>query len=1350
MAETRNNLGEALIEEGILSREELDDALGKARVRNLSLEDTLFKLGYISRDKLGNLLASLYGREFIDLYSVKIDADAIGAIPPEQALELKALPYAFDGDTLSFAVAGDSIEARSLDEIERRLERLSGKKVDISLCNPGPLNEMLMRFCRAEPKGASGAPPLHGELSALIRSMKSDSVEMTLRGQCDELYDIGQTALIGARSHPFSRAVANAIEDARGRLDESKKYAESGFEEEAVEMGRQAIALIKEATQRADAFESDWEKLLHEVKRLRSKIAGLEGEGASDYAPTEFAELAEIRDGLLQCVSERNVDKLRSLVDQGTVVTEQVSLLEPSRTRGREEVIASLAQVRKVISRARNAGAKEHAPDALKEAYEFLDRAEAYARHAQWEDVRECLSAAESKAQEAERLSIEAAEEKKHLTSKLRESIRIAMAVFEEAITHSFAHEVIENLMRAKDVINETKACFDSDELERGIGLAQNISRRLKEEIIPLADEAERLWSDLYSRANAVSAKIQSLDIPLALRVDPDKMTMLFKSEREMVASLCERNRDGLSEAVTICEGLAEQTRQRIAESQDGLRQTESAIEDVSALLVSVAASGIDEIIAPAYEEARRLLDEARSLCEGGDLDAARSRAQAAQVKIESDVIGPRDSAQSEWNHLSRKAIEVSEQIQAMNMPVVLKVAPEKMDLLFQKEREMIGALSGRRSESLARTLSECERLVEEIRGDVAGAREELRRTESEIEETTKFLAAAATSGIDEKVASAYDEARRALEEARALLDQGDAGAAIERARTARTTLETQVIGLQDSIRRTWIELSHRADGVFSKSRDFDVALALKALPEKMERLFEAERDMTVSLCERDSERLARAVSVCEELLGEIRQTVMGLKEGLDRGQTAAAGLLDAIGDACSADAMRYSPGLVNSLRASSIEMLAAATSGDPARLDEAIETVVKALEALEAAVGEKKAERHRALSAELAEIEAAVEEAVQTCSGGYATDILEDAYLDVTRIKEGLSMGADAVSAETADRLAREIAVTRTKAQQVEFMHERIEREREATVGWMRLKLSSAKEELEAFATLEFAGEISALTQSARERLEHAENLIIEGEIAECFEQLRQVATLAERILFEAGENEARWRELAERLSADDSPHKTAVSDPAAGEAAPEERQSISELDARTQSIVDSKDLTALEEHAGRLEGLAKTISDRVGAWKNERLARAEAKLAGASLEKGLAEVMGAEKSCPDVFNAAATYLDIAKQYLADGAFDDAESAADDALAKAREAGSLARAGSKRASALAFDYMKIASAHILQDNLDAARQALERGRNLARSAGGDEEEEPQESETHVEDEPDESENPPPPEQGGY
>ena len=1333
MARVQKNLGDILVEEGVLSREELDDVLEKSKARNLSTEETLFRLGYLSRDKLGDFLAKLYGCEFVDLYSCKVDTDAIELIPVEEALELQALPYALEGNTLTVALAGESFEDSPLEEIASQLEQSSGKKVRITLCNPGALKETLARFCRpATRRTAPGASP-QGELETIIRSLKPDQAEVTLRGRFEELYDIGQTALIGARSHPFSRAVAPAIEEAKSKLTESRKYVESGFEEEAIDMAKQAVALIKEATIRAVSFENDWENLLQQVKRLRNRIGSLENAGAAEYASLEFKELVEIRDGLLECVSERNVEKLRSLLDQGMVTTEKVGLMEPGRTKGREQVIANLAQVREVITRARDAGAKQHAPEALKEACEFLDKAEMYARQAQWDEVRECLSSAESKGFEAERAAAQAAKEKEQLTIKLRESIREAMGLFEEALTHPFAPEVMEDLMRAKDVINETKLCFESDELERGIGLAQNLAKRIKSEIVPLADEAERVWNELFQRAKVVSAQIESVSVPLALKVAPEKMKLLFQGESVMVASLWERDRRKLADSISVCEGLAEEIGRITAAVREDLVRVEAEIKGVSELLTSAASTGIDLEVASAYDEARRALEEARSFFEQGQADAALTRAQAARAKLATEVTELQGSAKDTWNDLTRRAIEASEHIQTIDIPLAMKLVPEKVGLLFQGQRDVAGSLSQRNREKLADAVSVCEEVAEDIRQSTAAAGDGLRQAETAITEATAMRASAATAGIDKDVASAYEEAGYMLEEARTLLERGDSGAALDRVHAARAKLESEVIDYQNSARQQWNELAQRARDVFEKIHAIDMPLAMTIAREKLDILLKGEGDLVGSLAARDRERLADAVSSCEGLAEEIVRSAAAARESVRRAEAAvkdAVTLLASAGTApditeqiasaylkaCSTDAAHYCPDLVRNLRSRAAEVVSALTSGDPQRMDSSVAAIEETVESIGAAIEIARAARHKEMSDQLAEIEDAVQTAVHECAGNYSPDMLEDAYLDLTRIKDRLSTGPETMSARLENELTRELAVARTKVWQVEFMRERVEREREETLNHLRLKMRTAREAVDECAKLDFVGDSSPDVLKARELLGQVDNLMLEGDIDGSFEMIRRSEALADRILDEAGGKESEWLELANLLTSEGASHRAALADPDAEKVAEEEYQRLCELDAQTQSIVDARDFDALKQHAESLGTLAGEIAGRVENSKKEACARLEEKLREARQEIRLADLLGAKEICPDVINAARTYSGIADGYLAKKDFVRGDAAARDALAKAQDAATLAHAGSERARLLALDYMKIADAHLTQENPEAAKEAIERGLELAQS----------------------------------
>ncbi len=1081
MAQTHRNIGEVLVEEGVLSRGELEEVVEKSRLRNLPLEEILFKLGYISRDQLGAVLAKVYGCEFIDLRSRRIDEKALAAVPPAIALSLRALPIAMEENTLSVAVAGPFSE-RPLEAIVRSLRQASGKEIRTVLCSPGALDDALRRQYAAQPER-----PDHGtdEIKSILESIKLEGTGATARSEYEELYDVGQTALIAVRSHPFGRAVSAVIEEARTRLADSRKYAESGFEEEAVEMARRAVTLLKDASAKADAFEKEWDKLVQQVKSLRAKINSLEEDGAVEYAPAEFKELAQIRDASLECLNERNVERLRALLQQGNVLVEKTGLLSPGRDRGREQVIASLAQMREVIARARKAGAKDYAPELLKEAYGLLEKAETCARLARWDDVRQCLTHAESKALEAERISVHAAEEKAKLTVRLRESIRMATAAFEEALALAFAQDVMDDLFRCKDAINEAKSCFENDEHERGIGLAQSTASQIREQIIPRALEAERIWKELFRKADEASACIQSLDIPLALKLTPDRMSLLFAAERGMVNSLCERSRQNLQDAVSSCEKLVAEIRERVEPVKEGLREAQSAVADAREMLASTAAAGIDPNVASTYEDARRLVDDA--------LD---------------------------------------------------------------------------------------------------------------------------------------------------LMAEGQADAAIETVNAARRKLSEDVVGYQNRFRETWAQLVPKASDLFRQ--------------------------------------IARASSL---------------------------------------DAMHYCPDLVRDLHTQASAMLSALARRDLEHTHECIESIERGIQLVETSVDASKERLHGTISGELAEIERAVQAAVERCSGSYAPDMLEGAYLDLNRVKEQLAAGPRALSAEVADGLGRDLAVAKAKAWQVEFLRERFEREREENLRQLRLKMTAARETINACARLDFVGEESPSIQKARSLLEQADNMLIEGDIEGSFEMVRQSHAATGEARAEAEEKRRIWRELVESLTGERAVFRAVLSDVAAQRLAPDEFQELRQLAERTPAIIEAKNTDALKQHAAALDRAHESINRRIESAKEESRSRVEARLQEARQETRVAHTLRADEFCPDLLHAARAYLELAERYLHADQFERADSAARDALAKARDAATLGKSSAERAGTLALDYMKIATAHLAQRRLDAANEALQRGLSLAQLA---------------------------------
>lgn len=1044
------------------------------------MEETLFRLGYLSRDRLGAIYAQVYNTEFLDTPPRAIPDETLQLLPAETALELQVVPYQHDDDTLFVLMAGP-FEQRTYEDLTADLEKITGKIIRIDFCSSSHLKELLQKYYGLSEKPASEEPTF----SSMIESIKTETPDAGLRGEFEELFDVGQTALIGARSHPFNRAVTSGIEEAKQKLNDARKYVESGFEEEAVQMARQAVQLLQEATAKADAVERDWDTLVQQVKSLRAKVNALEEEGCSEYAPNEFAELLEIRESLIECISDRNVERLRYLLDQGTLITERVSLLSPNRNKNREEMIAALAQVRQMIARARKAGAKEYAPDVLSEAYTFLDRAEGSARRARWDEVRAFLSSAEEKAVEAEQRALQAVEETKQLTVQLRDSIRTASAALDEAMALPFAQEAIEDLLRAKDAIADAKTCFDNLQQQRGIALAEETTERLQGHIIPLIKESEEQWNELFQRADECSVKIRAVDIALMMKMYPTKLESLLHAERDMVASLCNRNREELASAALRCEQLLEEVEESYHQVTDQLKNIEHVLSQATDLLTSAAAPGIEADVAPDFVQAGLLLEHARKYVAEGNTRQAAEIADEAISHLREKVIEPQRRVRELWSDLVLDAAGILEEAGEIISLNAFYRCPDKTGLFYDKLTELVGALSSREPESLR------------VRTD-------------------------------------------ALKEALV--------AVREQAASAQSDLYEQI-------------------------------------------------------------------------------------------------------------------------------------------------------------------------SAELREIEQSVKQAVEKCSGYYAPDALESVYLDIKRLWEKLSAGPDALDVNAEVDVRRSLAVAGAKLWQVEFLRERFEKEREEDLRQLRLKMDTAREEVEACATLDFVNSSSPLLEQARSLLEQADNLLIEGDIDRSFELVRQCQASLVRLQEDAEEQESRWKELVDQVSADDEPYKALLADDQLAQFAPDEHRNLAELAEETAKIINLKSVKLLSNHNELLNSLAMAVRERAAQVKNEVLERVRQTVRRAQEQIQLARILNAADSCPDVFEAACSFGEIASTFLKKGDYDRVREAAADAYSKASDAIVLAKAAMERAGDLASDYMKIAANHLDQGNAEAAAEALRKGLSLAQAA---------------------------------
>ena len=116
-AAVAERLGETLVREGLITREQLDHALQEQRETGTRLGYNLVSLGYVKEIDLTRMLARQYRMPAVDLTSFEVDPRIARLIPNELASKHLVLPLKRDGRTLTVAMA-DPTATSILDDLK--------------------------------------------------------------------------------------------------------------------------------------------------------------------------------------------------------------------------------------------------------------------------------------------------------------------------------------------------------------------------------------------------------------------------------------------------------------------------------------------------------------------------------------------------------------------------------------------------------------------------------------------------------------------------------------------------------------------------------------------------------------------------------------------------------------------------------------------------------------------------------------------------------------------------------------------------------------------------------------------------------------------------------------------------------------------------------------------------------------------------------------------------------------------------------------------------------------------------------------------------------------------------------
>src|SRR3954454_22506237 len=106
MAEQRRRLrlGELMVQQGLISQDQLRIALMEQEQNNIPLGRQLVRLGFVTEAMVRDLVAQTIGQDSIDLATVIADADALKLVPEEFARRYHLLPVAIDEPSNSLVI----------------------------------------------------------------------------------------------------------------------------------------------------------------------------------------------------------------------------------------------------------------------------------------------------------------------------------------------------------------------------------------------------------------------------------------------------------------------------------------------------------------------------------------------------------------------------------------------------------------------------------------------------------------------------------------------------------------------------------------------------------------------------------------------------------------------------------------------------------------------------------------------------------------------------------------------------------------------------------------------------------------------------------------------------------------------------------------------------------------------------------------------------------------------------------------------------------------------------------------------------------------------------------------------
>jgi len=177
--EKKHLIGEILKEKGLITEEQLDNALSEQRTSGKLLGKILVEKGFVSEADILSVLSVQLGMKEIDLSNVKVPKDLLERVPSSVAKAYKIVPVRMEGNTLIVAM-GNPMNVQILDDLRFMLDcEVKGLR-----SNEKDVNEAIEKFYGEQTESVED---LLKEVEAMAVSGKEEEKEVTDLAALEEM-----------------------------------------------------------------------------------------------------------------------------------------------------------------------------------------------------------------------------------------------------------------------------------------------------------------------------------------------------------------------------------------------------------------------------------------------------------------------------------------------------------------------------------------------------------------------------------------------------------------------------------------------------------------------------------------------------------------------------------------------------------------------------------------------------------------------------------------------------------------------------------------------------------------------------------------------------------------------------------------------------------------------------------------------------------------------------------------------------------------------------------------------------------------------------------------------------------